>query len=183
MEEMDWVYLEAREIGGGKKFVKVDADYDGEYFSQYKWRVGKNGYIYRSERIPGAPARQTKIVYLHREVLKPPKGMWTHFKNGDHTDCRSCNLEALTPREVIANREMVRGTRKSKSGYRGARQVMTSRVKKGERVIEYYNAYFSTLAGVANYGFKTIEDAARDYDKRAKERYGDRAVLNFPEEV
>lgn len=87
-------------LGQGKE-VLVDGDYDGEYFSEYAWYVNPGGYVYR-RRFVGEGGG---YVYLHQEVSRTPKGLWTRFKDGNKLNCRSCNLEWVTPKESANKRK------------------------------------------------------------------------------
>jgi hypothetical protein len=46
------------------KFALVD-DEDFEYLNQWKWSYSGHGYAHRLQ--------SGKTVYMHREILKPPK--------------------------------------------------------------------------------------------------------------
>lgn len=86
-------------LGEGKT-VAVDGDYDGEYFSQYAWYLNPGGYVYR-RRFAGEGGG---YVYLHQEVSSTPEGLWTSFKDKNKLNCRSSNLEWVTPKESAARR-------------------------------------------------------------------------------
>jgi len=68
--------------------------------------------------------------------------------------------------------------RNNKSGYLGVTKIVDKNKNKPDRV--YYKARYSKT----NLGwFKKPEEAAKAYDKKAYELLGDRALLNFPEEI
>lgn len=100
MEDMEYIELELHGKLGQGKTALVDGDYDGEYFSQYNWYVNPGGYIYR-RRYAGEGGG---YVYLHQEVSRTPQGLWTRFKDGNKLNCRSCNLEWVTPQESAQKR-------------------------------------------------------------------------------
>jgi hypothetical protein len=176
MEAIGYIEIPVRAVGGKFVYAKVDADYDGEYFAQYKWRLNpKLGYAWRwtkdeaGRRVPS---------YLHHEVCWAPKGYWRDHINRDRLDNRSCNLRVVTPRQSAANRST--GKRRSKSGFRGVHNATwhyngENRVNKNLWVACCSGRYLGT--------FSTGEAAARAYDKAAKDRWGSLATLNFPEAV
>lgn len=113
MENMEYVKISLVGKRGEGKYALVDGDYDGEYFAQYHWALLPNGYIARYGHREAITDEKTGLVtgwdesfiYLHREVARPPKGMWVRFKNGNKLDCRSSNLEWVTPKETAASRK------------------------------------------------------------------------------
>lgn len=172
--------VRARDTKGAWHDVLVDGDYDGEYFSYFQWRIlSPGGYVvtHRNEKRPDG-TWATITTYLHHMVLPRRPGLWSHFVNGNKLDCRSANLEYQTPRNSALTRKM--GVRKllrrkktvSSSEYRGvARSANTSH---GRWQVICAKRYFGT--------FGSEEEAARVYDKAAIEKWGDRAILNFPRE-
>jgi hypothetical protein len=93
MEDMPYIKIPLRGKYGKGKHVLVDGDYDGEYFGQYGWYINPGGYVYR-RRYTGEGGG---YIYLHQEVSQTPKGMWTNFKDKNKLNCRSYNLEWVTP--------------------------------------------------------------------------------------
>ena len=60
---------------------------DFEYFSHWKWYFLKNGYVYRKPK--------DKMIYLHREILKPLIGFETDHINRKKLDNRRENLRMV----------------------------------------------------------------------------------------
>ena len=112
---------------------------------------------------------------IHRAVMGYPKGMLIDHINGDPLDNRKVNLRACTHSENAMNKK-VRAD--SRSGYKG---VWLS--PDGEAIQAYIRPPTMTKGKritIGHYG--TLEEAARAYDAKAKELFGEFAKLNFPDE-
>ena len=74
-------------------FALVDAS--EAWALAFEWRL-LNGYVFRRHperyRRPGCAAP----IYLHREILKAPKGLTADHRNHDKLDNRRANLRILT---------------------------------------------------------------------------------------
>lgn len=165
--------------------VLVDGDYDGEYFAQYKWRVLPIGYVQRDTKLVDTDAtgkrvaKKQELSYLHREVAKPPKGMWVTFKNHNPLDCRSANLMWQTPSESALRRKQRSSLGKKglwNSQYRGVQKGGSS--SKGKQRV--FNSWVAYVQGKYIGSYPSEELAAQAYDKAAYALWGDMANLNFP---
>lgn len=188
---MPWIELPLR---NSPLKVKVDGDYDGEYFSQFKWRLAPNGYVYRaSGRREDGEGHHW--FYLARLVANPPKGVWVRYLNGDKLDCRSANLTWQTPAQSALRRE-TRYTPEQKS--QRIRKAMTTRranyrVRPGKflgvsnhkssRWIAQIHHKSPDGSRINKYlgSYSTPEAAARAFDLAEIERHGfAQAITNFP---
>ena len=150
---------------GDGLYAYVDAA-DFEWLNQWHWRV-HGGYAARHENHNGKP----KVVFMHREIMKPPKGKIVDHANGNKYDNTRANLRNITPGQNQHNRRKQRG---ASSIYKG---------------VTYYNAgrcwrAFLTCGKECYYlgQFDSEVEAARAYDYKAVEVFGEFARPNFPDE-
>ena len=145
-------------------FALVDDD-DYPIASQHKWTYD-NGYAVRKATIAKG---QYKKILLHRFLISAQPGQMVDHANRNSLDNRRCNLRLCTGSQNNANRRVLRP---SSSPYRGVRKA--SNVERWEAAIGY-NYRFIHLGS-----FLTQEEAARAYDAKAIELYGEFASTNFP---
>lgn len=144
--------------------VLVD-DYDFEWLSQWKWYCNANGYAYRRSEAGG----KRKNVMMHRLILNVPKGYETDHINRNKLDNQRANLRIATRSQNRANSR----TRKRVNKYKGAYKTKIN----GN---DYYQAQLTHNKKTIHIGyFKTAIEAARAYDKKAKEIFGEFARGNF----
>ncbi len=147
-------------ITQGQK-VLVDNE-DFERINKQKWSFNR-GYAY------GWSSIEKKRIYMHRLIIKVPKGLYVDHINGNKLDNRKENLRFAT----IAQNQHNQGkyAKKATSIYKGVywhknNKIWQSQIK---------------LHGVKNFigRFKNELHAAMAYDLWAKELHGDYAKLNF----
>lgn len=149
------------------KFAIVDAA-DYEWLSKYKWLATgneKRGF-YAGRRVGQG------MLLMHRAIMQPPPGMVVDHIGGNGLDQRRANLRVCSQRHNSRNRRPSRWT--------------SSRFK---------GVYFCRATGkwVATIGFEgrsihlgSFDDevaAARAYDRKARELFGEYAYLNFPDDA
>ncbi len=145
----------------GGLFAYVDAA-DYEWLSQYRWSL-YGGYAGRREN--------GKTIFMHREIMRPPKGMVVDHIDGNRLNNCRVNMRNCTRQENGCNRAKWIGT---SSRFKGVcRETSSGRYSargwwRGEPV--WLGLYDDEA------------EAARAYDRWAVEQDIEFARLNFPEE-
>ncbi len=99
----------------GGSYAYVDAE-DYEWLNQWHWRVGGGGYAVRNDK--------GKTIYMHREIMQPPKGKVVDHVNGNGYDNTRANLRNITGKQNMQNKEKRVGaiSRYKGVGSRGAQE-------------------------------------------------------------
>lgn len=124
---------------------------DKHLFIEYSWGHS-NGYLYNKE-----------LGYLHRWLMKPPKGMVVDHINGNILDNRRKNLRVCTRKE---NAQNVKVHKDNKLGIKGVsvhcdatrRKRYRGRIWLGKEITKY---------------FETAQEASEWYQEKATECYGE----------
>jgi len=157
------------------KFAIVDAD-DYERLSKYKWCVSKTphtNYAMRrtkGKRINGKRVKR-KTIMMHRFIMNAPRGLVVDHINHNGLDNRKQNLRLCTRAENSRNRRPfnIKGSRYKGFSWDKERKVFIACI--------YCNGKNYYLGR-----FKSEIAAAKAYDKKAKQLFGEFAYLNFPQE-
>lgn len=149
------------------KLFALISDEDYNLISQFRWRLMKdkwNTYAWRNETIeyPG--------VFMHRLIFPPPPGMLIDHRNQNGLDNTRENLRHGTNSQNQANSRLAKN---NTSGYRGVSRRDRRYKSRPWRVFICHNGHRMT---VGFYAMK--EDAARAYNAKAKELFGEFARLN-----
>jgi hypothetical protein len=146
----------------------IDAE-DAKMISQNCWHAAPSRgcfYAYRGE------FSDNKSIAMHRQIMNASAGEFVDHANEDTLDNRKSNLRICTNSQNMANSSKNRS--KGRFPYKGV-----SLNRQGKYVARIRGGRDRNIhLGV----FVEMEDAARAYDRAAKERYGVFAVLNFPED-
>lgn len=143
-------------------FAMVDAA-DYEWLSRHKWlAMVSDNTVYAFRKVNG------KVILMHREIMKPPRGRVVDHMNRNGTDNRRANLRNCLNRENVCNARPRGGT----SQYRGVcRHGAKWHASIGHLSIRVYIGLFT----------EEIE-AARAHDRMAIMLHGQYAYLNLPGE-
>ncbi len=161
----------------GKVALVDDEDY--EYLNQWKWSAAKTDYTYYAKRhstnSDNTHYLNRKIIFMHRVIMKTPKGM----------QCDHAFHHGLDNRKFIE----IDGVFKQNLRNCTSSQNQTNRKPYG--IIKYKGVSFNNNSNrVRAYirfnnkykhlgCFSSKIAAAKAYDKQAKEYYGEFAKLNF----
>jgi hypothetical protein len=149
------------------KFAIVDAA-DYEWLSKHKWFANGNERtgFYAARWLPNH-----KMLLMHRAIMDPPKGMIVDHINGNPLNDRRSNLRICSRKQNARNTRGVRGT---SSRFKGVHFHQWS----GKWIASIcYNGKQIYLGS-----FDNEIEAAKAYDRKAHELFGEFARLNFPEE-
>jgi len=155
------------------KFAIVDAE-DYHRLSKYKWclsRTPHTNYAMRrtkGKRVKGKRVKR-KSIMMHRFILNAPRHLVVDHINHNGLDNRKKNLRLCTRAQ---NNRNSRSFRKKTSRYKGV--SWDKRRKRFLACIRCNGKYYYLGR------FKSETDAAKAYDRKARELFGQFAFLNFP---
>ena len=180
VDKEDWRTLNEKYENLTLRISKRDRSHEKRYKS-YPYVVATYG-AYASGPTHGSDGKfvaaetpsQRKDQHLQRLIMETPPRMVTDHINGDTLDNRRSNLRICTNAENSRNCARVTTSR---SGYKGVHCAKANRSKLPWRARIKHN-YIEIQLGT----FATKEEAARAYDKKAIELFGEFASLNFPED-
>lgn len=150
--------------------VAIVDDEDYEFLSQWKWTFDRYAYRMRSRQGKKRPWQ------MHRAVMERvlegdiPKGYDIDHIDGDGLNNRRGNLRLATRSQNLQNRV---GNAKATSKYKGVFWLTRNRKWQASIKIGPKRTYIGLFANE--------EDAARAYDEKAREAFGEFARLNFPD--
>lgn len=137
--------------------VAIIDDCDFELVSQYRWLV-RGKYASITNPVEG------KFLYMHRLITGAKPGQSVDHIDGNHLNNTRANLRICSHSENIRNSKK---QKKNTSGYKGVSPHC------GKWLVHIQNVH----VGV----FENLIEAARAYDEKAVELFGEFARLNFPE--
>ncbi|KKN85724.1 hypothetical protein LCGC14_0275290 [marine sediment metagenome] len=147
--------------------TKVD-DEDYEELSKYRWHVcTMQGGPKAVRNVPRVKGERPGTIYMHRQIMKAPKGVLVDHVNHDTLDNRRiANLRVCTRSQNAANRKKTRGSSRFKGVY-------WDKPKKKWRAQILVSGHYRNLGRFVNEA-----DAGCAYNVAALEAWGEFALLN-----
>ena len=152
-----------------KSFAIVDDD-DYERLSKHKWFCNYYGYACRTESYPRINGKQKKKnILMHREIIDCPVGKDTDHQDGNKLNNQKANLRICNRRMNNAN---LPKRKNCSSKYKGV--TWNKQIKKWcAQTTSEDNKHLHLGT------FLKEEDAAKAYDKKARELFGEFARCNY----
>jgi hypothetical protein len=149
-------------------FALVD-DEDYEKLNSFNWHADKGRHTLYAERTKWNGKSYVKFK-MHRDIMQSPQGADVDHRDGNGLNNQRHNLRPCTRSQNQHNRRLQGGS----SVYKGVH--WNKDAKKWHGTIQCNKEKF-------HLGLFTDEiEAAKAYDNKAKELFGEFAYLNFPEE-
>jgi hypothetical protein len=150
------------------QFAQVD-DWWFDALMHWKWFAIKYKDTYYAKRMQWLPISKKYVgIRMHRFIMNTPDNLEVDHKDWNGLNNQEENMRNCTRTENNRNTRAI-----NKFGYRGV----------AYEAGKYLKAHICTNGKTIHLGyFNSIEDAARAYDAKAKELFGEFAVLNFPNE-
>lgn len=145
-------------------FAIVDAD-DFERLNRYKWHALHVRSQWYARRAPGG-----RVIMMHREIMQPPDGMVVDHIDGNGLNNRKCNLRICTQQQNMQNRRPLARS----SAFKGVSFYTQTGKWHAEITLDGKKIYIGS--------YDDEIEAARAYDRKAIELFGEFAYLNFPAE-
>lgn len=146
------------------KYALIDGE-DYSKISEFNWHACKDDYRFYARKCLFKGRKKTSES-MHRMILNYPDAKWqVDHINGDTLDNRKSNLRLVTQSQNQANRGLpITNT----SGYKGVHKSYGK-----WRSVIYKNGRRIHLGM-----FQSIQEAAKVYNKKALELFGEYAKLN-----
>lgn len=144
-------------------------DENFEFLNQWNWHAHKQGKTYYAKRVTGKNYKVT-MIHMHRVVMgNPPPNIFVDHIDGNGLNNQKRNLRLCTKAQNGMNRTKQAN---NTSGYKGVRRDKERNKWIAQIKINQKNRFIGR--------FDSREEAARAYDAKALELFGEFAYTNFP---
>jgi len=156
-------------VDGGKYFALVD-DEDFEKLSKYVWYysggdIPERSYAIRNFRIGDDDWTHRR---MHRMILDAKKGEIIDHADGNRLNCQRYNIRKCNGRQNMQNQGL---SKNNTSGYKGVRWNKVLHKFQSQICVNYKNYHLGL--------FDDKIEAAKAYNEKAKELFGEFARLNI----
>lgn len=161
-----------KEIKLTKGYVALVDDEDFEELSKRKWQANVAARtVYAITNNWDKKLKRTFGISMHRMIMGNPVGMQVDHINHNGLDNRKANLRVCSTSQ---NKMNTHKTKQNKYGFKGVALIGGhNRTKPYRAQLRFGPKHYSLGA------YSTPEEAARAYDKKAMELFGEYACLNF----
>jgi len=135
---------------------------DFEKVKSYRWCMQIKKYAYNTE-----------VGLLHRFLVSPGEGFNVDHKDGNGFNNRRSNLRTCNQTQNLGNSKI---PKTNKTGYKG---VYTTENSQKPRTCPFMSKIQFQKKHIHIGYYMTAEEAARAYDQKAKELFGEFAKTNF----
>jgi len=150
-----------------KNQIALVDDEDYELVSQYKWHTSsKKGHTFYAVAYAGGGRNNHKQISMHRLIMGASFGEEVDHINGNGLDNRKENLRLASRAENVRNKHISSGT----SSYKGVSLYRRTGRWRAQIEMAEKNIHLGY--------FKTEKEAARAYNYKALELFGDFACIN-----
>lgn len=157
-----------------------DEDYD--YLMQWKWYAQKSKHTYYPTRgVFNDKKRNNDKIRMHNMIINPPKGMIIDHRDHNPLNNQKSNLRLATIKDNARNKS---SQLQSSSKFLGVSLYTAKYTSPITGIIKIYPSKWKSqiksngISYLLGY-FDSEEMAAKAYDHKAKELYGEFASLNF----
>lgn len=156
-------------IALNQNFVVIVDDEDFDLVKNYRWHANqsKDRYYARAFEVDvNNPKKRKTILLQHLIVGKAPAGKRLSFKDNNTMNCQKSNLEFISRSQAAHNYyKKVKCNKNNTEKFKGVSVLYTAQIK-------YKNKMYRLGS------FSNEYEAAKAYNLKAMEFYGDRAKIN-----
>jgi hypothetical protein len=151
------------------KFAIVDPQ-DFYWLNEFEWCAERFRGSFYAVRFNNTSDKSPRILSMHREIMKAPKGVLVDHRNNGGLDNRRDNLRLANKSQNNTNKPKRANT---SSRYIGVSYIKSRKCWYAQIVHQGKHKWLGT--------FHDEIEAARAFDRAAIEYHGEFARLNFPE--